>query len=562
MCGAALCTTSADFSGHQTNSENLGSGVHGEGRFVVLPAAVSFSQAEAACAKPGYLGLASVHNGAEMQTLERLCGKVAGGGNGQAIAGVANGCWIGLRANAQRTGFSWGDNTDIDFTFWSNGEPNNWGQNSGPIGNGASAEGESAVEVNMGRKGFLTCGGGATHAACAAGALSGDVQIKGLWNDAHVNGIAAHGYDSYTGATHASAFEQGGATGGAVQSGFGLSGAFGMFPVCQTQAAPAGQFGVERQGADSTGKVWQWKITTGQYVAVHTHTTWNGAKAYCDQNYGAAATPPGTGGMASIHTQQANVQTWTACNQLLGNVWDSDVAARRNAAVAKGTSATNGKAGIRACGCWIGLNDKNDAEHKEFADGTTTTDIEGQSMERQDMYSQGQDAYKQCHGYEKPKGFWYTAEPNGLGSGTSAENSVEIRMCFDPTGPYKPKPPSQYAGATPIPYNQRVPETEHWLTNCPHMALQPTGQAVFGQEANTQCHEGVNFGPRGGPPISRANPHVWNDANEAKPQPFICEMSKPMGSQVVSSEYSPPPAPPPCPTPATAGQTYPPVGGR
>jgi hypothetical protein len=117
--------------------------------------------------------------------------------------------------------------------------------------------------------------------------------------------VALWCWDATT-ATHASASEQGGATGGAVQSGFGLSDAFGMFPVCQTQAAPVG---VERQGVDSSGKVWQWKIVTGQYVAVHTHTTWNGAKAYCDQNYGAAATPPGTGGLASVHTTQANMQT-------------------------------------------------------------------------------------------------------------------------------------------------------------------------------------------------------------------------------------------------------------
>jgi hypothetical protein len=431
------CTSSMDFNGHQRNT-GQGAGVHSEDRFVVLPTAISYSQAEAKCQTSGYQGLASVHSGAEMQAVSRLCGQVAGGGNGQAIAGVANGCWIGLRANGQRTGFTWFDQSNVDFTYWSNGEPNNWGQDSG--GATASSEGETAVEVNMGRNGFIKLNAMDTT----------DTPIPGLWNDAHVNGIAAHGNDAYAGGQHTDSFGSGAQTAPTtVQSGFGTSGAFGMFPVCQTRASSSS--GSEAFGTQSGDpKTWMYKNPVGNYVAIHQHNTWSGAKAFCERNYP-------SGGFASIHNAQTNQQAWQACNGLLGNIWDSAVSNRRNAAAAKGTSETAGKGGIRACGCWIGLSDKNEADHKEFTDLSSTADIPVPAISNEQGGVFGQPAYTgqlapyhQCHGFPKPKGFWYTGEPNGLGSGMTAENSVEIRMCFDPHTPGT------------VPYT---------LTNCPAMPM-------------------------------------------------------------------------------------------
>lgn len=125
-------------------------------RFVVLPKALNYAEAIEACAEgktsPAGVplrGLASVHTGLEMQHVSEACDRVAGGGSGQTIAGVANGCWIGFRSNdysspggTPRTGFVslialtctswksvlipidtltniyqvWGDRSNVDFT--------------------------------------------------------------------------------------------------------------------------------------------------------------------------------------------------------------------------------------------------------------------------------------------------------------------------------------------------------------------------------------------------------------------------------------------------------------
>lgn len=484
------------------------------GRFVVLPKALNYNDAIAACA-PGQtspngvqlMGLASVHSVAEMQAISTACDRVAGGGSGQSTAGVPNGCWIGFRSNdfaqsgqaGSRTGFVWEDNSMVDFTFWSNGEPNNWGIESG--GATASAEGESAVEVNMGREGMI-------HATATD---STEIRIKGLWNDAHVNGQAAHRADAYTGGTHETAAE-----GSNCFANFGASGAYGMFPVCQTALAQPSQPG---SGTDQEGRTWLYKQETlsGNYVAIHQHQSWDGAKAYCERVY------PG-GGLASIHTRAQNAEAWGACHDLLGDVWDSDVAAQRNAAHAKGTTSS-GIGGRRACGCWIGLNDRQEQDNKVFSDGTTVMDLPESGHPDT---AQALSAYQECHGFPKPRGFWYTSEPNGLGSGAGTEDCVEIRMCFDPYQAHKaPSPPG-----TRYTYAQRSPETHHYQNNCP-------AATAHGLPYDPTCKVVVDFGARTGNPgrnlpPSPEDPRVWNDEAGAHPQPFICE-KRLMGS----------PAPPP-----------------
>ena len=410
--------------------------------------------------------------------------------------------------------------------------PSAGGQESG--GAGAAAEGESAVEVNMGRTGFITIN-------------DVETRITGLWNDAHVNGTAAHGQDVYTGDTHSAAT----ADSGSCMQNFGGSGAYGMFPVCQTApAAATGVFGVNTDtGTDSDGKTWLYKRASpsGKYVAIHQHMGWDGAKTYCERNYP-------EGGLASIHTAPENAEAWTACHDLLGDAWDSDVAARRNSNNARGTT-DRGVGGRRACGCWIGLNDKDEQDNRQFSDGTTTTDLPPAHGGQTETTH-----YQQCHGFPKPAGFWYTREPNNAGSGASAETCVEIRMCFDPFNPHK-QDTSATGAANPIPYAQRLSETASYQTNCP---AAPAAVPAFGAPAFApSCHQPVDFGVRTGnpgtnglgplPPQSGFDPRVWNDESGLHPQPFICE------TRHDAAAYPVPP-PPPCPSPPPPPAGYNPGG--
>ena len=198
----------------------LRGGTPGNPRFVAIPVAHKWTEAEKVCHTHNYCGLASIHSMEEERHAESACQAITRSSTRNTGNGLPNACWIGLN-QAENDGtpgqqFRWTDGSAVEFQHFAPGEPNNWGAegfNGAASGNG---EGEVGVEIAfVGR---------------------GNSNWQGYWNDDHDKGVAGHNTNGYT-PKDTSAFDwtystQRQGVGSDDLACFGCSGVFGQYVLC------------------------------------------------------------------------------------------------------------------------------------------------------------------------------------------------------------------------------------------------------------------------------------------------------------------------------------------